>query len=211
MAYTLIQARGIVKISKGNNKMPESTFNVDAKRCNVGGKLVKKKGTVCSKCYWLRIQNFRKNVDEASKWNYDQTVYYLNTDPDAWVKSVVKQIQGVKYHRWFDGGDLINEKMLAAIIEVAKQTPDTKHWVPTKEVKLVKNYKGEIPDNITVRVSAPNVDQKPLKGFNTTSTVTSDETKYEGHLCPSSKQGNKCLDCRACWSKDVKNVTYIFH
>jgi hypothetical protein len=39
-----------------------------------------------------------------------------------------------------------------------------------------------------------------------TSTVTT-----ENGSCPSSKQGNKCLDCRACWNRSVANVSYLKH
>ena len=211
MAYTLIAARQIAKVSKDVSKMPGTSFNIDAKRCNVGSKLVKKDNTVCSKCYWLRIQKFRKNVDKASIENYDKTKYYIENDPDVWIKSMVKQISGQKYHRWFGGGDLINSKMLDCIVEVAKLTPDTKHWIPTKEVNLIRAYKKKMPTNVVVRVSSPNIEQKPLAGFKHTSMVVKDTNNKVGHLCPSLEQGNSCGDCRACWDKTVKNITYIYH
>ena len=61
-----------------------------------------------------------------------------------------------------------------------------------------------------VRVSAPMVDGEPLKSFDYTSTVNHKTTPI-GHACPSRFQENKCMDCRACWSKEVKNVSYHKH
>ena len=29
--------------------------------------------------------------------------------------------------------------------------------------------------------------------------------------CPAKDQGNKCMDCRACWDRSVSNVTYPKH
>ena len=33
----------------------------------------------------------------------------------------------------------------------------------------------------------------------------------DSHICPSSKQGNKCGSCRACWSSKIKEVVYLAH
>lgn len=211
MKYTLKAAREVAKVSKDVSKMPGTSFNIDAKRCNVGSKLVKKEGTVCSKCYWLRIQKFRKNVDKASIENYNKTLYFVENNPQEWIKSMVRQISGQEYHRWFGGGDLINEKMLDCIVEVAVQTPDTKHWLPTKEVELIRGYTKTIPDNLVIRVSSPKIDQQPLKNFSHTSIVVKDKSKSVGHHCPSLTQGNICGSCRACWDKSVKNITYTYH
>jgi len=54
------------------------------------------------------------------------------------------------------------------------------------------------------------IDGEPLKSFRWTSTVH-DKIKPIGHDCPSRFQQNKCMDCRACWDKRVKNVSYHKH
>ena len=96
---------------------------------------------------------------------------------------------------------------------ICQNTSDIKHWLPTREAKIVKDYLKiykQFPDNLMVRVSAPMVDGEPLKSFDYTSTVNH-KTKPIGHDCPSRFQDNKCMDCRACWSKDIKNVSYHKH
>ena len=118
---------------------------------------------------------------------------------------------GEYYHRWFDSGDLDSLAQFEAIIEVARRTPDVKHWLPTREIQVVKSYKGEIPANLVVRVSAPMVGQKPVSGFNNTSTVHVKGETVHGQECVAYKQGNACLDCRACWDKNVSNVSYKKH
>jgi len=40
------------------------------------------------------------------------------------------------------------------------------------------------------------------------SGVTTDIAK---RTCPAPTQGGKCLDCRACWSKDIKTIIYGKH
>ena len=57
-----------------------------------------------------------------------------------------------------------------------------------------------------VRVSAPMIDSN-IKGFNHTSSVQKDK-KLTGFKCNAPKQDNKCLDCRACWDPEIKNIVY---
>ena len=80
----------------------------------------------------------------------------------------------------------------------------------------LKIYK-EFPDNLLVRVSAPMIDGKPLKFrwqegilYKWTSTVHHKQ-KAIGHDCPSRFQENKCKSCRACWDRNIKNVSYHKH
>ena len=103
--------------------------------------------------------------------------------------------------------------MLKKIVMICQNTLKIKHWLPTREVKIVKDYLKiykKFPKNLVVRVSAPMVDGKPLKSFRWTSTVHS-KIKPIGHDCPARFQQNKCMDCRACWDKRVRNVSYHKH
>ena len=59
---------------------------------------------------------------------------------------------------------------------IAKNTPKIKHWLPTKEYQLIRQYEkefGEFPKNLIVRVSAPMVDTI-LQGQKHTSSVIKD-------------------------------------
>ena len=100
---------------------------------------------------------------------------------------------------------------LQDIIEIANRLPDIRFWLPTREVGLMRQFirlngPQAIPDNLTVRVSAAMVggDAIEIDGCHT-SRVDAQGT------CPAPKQGNQCVDCRACWDKAVNCVTYSLH
>ena len=117
------------------------------------------------------------------------------------------------HFRWFDSGDLANISMLEKIVMICQNTSTITHWLPTREVKIVSDYLkiyNKFPDNLLVRVSSPMIDGEPLKSFEYTSTVHHKKNPI-GHDCPSRFQNNECRDCRACWSKKVKNVSYHKH
>ena len=92
------------------------------------------------------------------------------------------------------------------ILEVARQTPDTKHWMPTQERPYLPNPEA-VPANMVIRLSGSKVDGPAPKAWTHTSTVVTDGSPS----CPAPKQGGKCKDCRNCWDKKVKNVAYGKH
>lgn len=218
---TLKQAREDAgKISEGNTKMPGSTFAISAKHCNVGSKLVDVEGSVCHRCYALKLQKLRPTVDKGWINNYLKATNMIATSPDKWVDACVFQINrialktGENYHRWFDSGDLQSVDMLSAICKVASKTPHINHWLPTREAKIVKDYiqsSGQVPDNLVIRVSSTMIDDAPISGYANTSTVHRKGSQVFGHACPARNQGNQCGDCRACWDKSVANVSYPLH
>jgi hypothetical protein len=208
------------KVSLGNRKMPGSTFAISAKRCNVGGKLAQVEGSTCSRCYALKLQKLRPSVDQGWEANYLRAVTMIDLDPERWAKAAAFQVErayaksGQPFHRWFDSGDLQSVAMLRAIVRVCELTPAIRHWLPTREAKVVKDYlaaHGEFPSNLVVRVSATMIGDKPIASHANTSTVHRKGTEHAGHACPASKQGNQCGECRACWDRDVSNVSYPLH
>lgn len=208
------------KVSEGNGKMPGSTFAISAKECKVGGKLATVKGSVCDRCYALKLQKLRPSVDQGWTANYLKSTRMIEENPEQWSAAAAFQIKriaaktGQPYHRWFDSGDLQSVAMLAAICKVAEKTPEINHWLPTREAKMVKDYKaagGVVPANLIIRISATMIGDKPVSGHANTSTVHRKGQEPAGHICPASQQGNQCGDCRACWSHDVANVSYPLH
>jgi hypothetical protein len=111
-----------------------------------------------------------------------------------------------KYFRWHDSGDVQDVGHLLKIFEVCKLTPDTSHWLPTREA-WTQYFLNRVPGNLTLRFSMPMVDQPAAGSWANTSTVVSGE----GRTCPAPDQNNECKDCRACWDKSVPNVAYGKH
>jgi len=232
------------KVSLGNTKMPSTTFAISAKHCNVGGKLVNVQNSTCSRCYALKLQKLRPSVDTGWTNNLFKAVKMIEENPKLWAKMQAFQIErgckklGVNYHRWFDSGDLQSVAMLRAIVLTAERTPEIKHWLPTREAKLVKLYRkeyGQEPSNLVIRVSATMIGDKPIAGHANTSTVHRKGETIHGKACLAYRTNKNsevieeqafkdmtreqkkeqdfghCGDCRACWSKTVDNISYPLH
>jgi hypothetical protein len=142
----------------------------------------------------------------------------------GWARAMVAKISEQEtsgFFRWFDSGDLINLKNLKDIVRIALALPEINFWLPTKEYGIVSEYYelyGPFPQNLTVRLSAYMVDKAGPDSLAqnigvTTSEVCSSLSQVSENktVCPSSTQGNKCLDCRACWSPTVQTVVYRLH
>tara|TARA_R110002020_G_scaffold63777_4_gene169883 strand:- start:1474 stop:2079 length:606 start_codon:yes stop_codon:yes gene_type:complete len=184
-------------------KMPGPSFNTPASRCQVGSALRKVPGSVCSSCYALK-GNYKRfpKVEEALERRFQSLKH-----PD-WVAAMIKLITGHKFFRWHDAGDLQSRKHLENIFEVCTGTPDTEHWMPTREARILKDIDPAIvPTNLIIRMSSHMIDQKPVKFWPWTSTVTS----AHDASCPAPSQGNECKSCRACWDRSVPTVSYGKH
>ena len=207
------EAQAFGKISTGNSKMPGTTFAMDSFACITGSKLRKIEGTPCYSCYAIKIQKLRPSVDQGWKAN---SAKWAKAEPDEWTQAIAFQIKRYNtddHHRWFDGGDLASVEQLVAIVNVAHMTPTIKHWLPTQERGMVKQYLangGTFPSNLVVRISAAKVDTA-LKGHTNTSNVITKHAEPTGQECMAYTRGNNCGDCRACWSPEVSNVSYRKH
>ena len=195
----------LIRLGK-TSKMRGYSFGLDARNCITGSKLRKVKGSVCAKCYAMK-GNF--NFPSVRK-NKETNLKHLESDYFVYVMTY--QLQDIKYFRWFDSGDLPHLEALKKIVQIAENTPKTKHWLPTREIKMVQKYlkNNKFPKNLIVRVSSPMVDGPPPKGFKHTSTVHKNK-KPHGFDCVSRFQGNQCLTCTACWDKRIKNISYKEH
>ena len=128
------------------------------------------------------------------------------TDP-RWVDAMVTLITGEKWFRWHDSGDIQSIEHLENIFRVCRKTPDTQHWMPTREAQFIKRLNvNQVPRNLIIRMSSHMIDQGPVSFWPWTSTVVTD-----GKSCPAQEQGNQCKNCRACWDRSVKNVAYPKH
>jgi hypothetical protein len=186
------------------SKMPAMSYGLPAAECNVGRVLAKLEGSTCHGCYALKGQYRFPNVVEAQYRRLE------SLNDLRWVDAMVTLLKGEKYFRWHDSGDVRDQVHLDKIFQVCRRCPDTKFWMPTREAALIRRNRGYIPGNLTIRVSAAMVDGAPPKAFDNTSTVHFEE-KAVGFTCPAPKQGGQCGDCRRCWSRRTKNVSYAKH
>ena len=176
------------------SKMPGLSYGISAQLCNVGARLAKVIGSVCHDCYALKANYKYPSVMQAHAKRYE------GLSNVSWANSMIKLIEHSKetYFRWHDSGDLQSLQHLFDIVRIAEALPNVNFWLPTKEKGLIVQYInsfGSFPDNLVVRLSSAMVDAKPMQGF----------------ACKAPTQGNKCLDCRACWDNSIANVSYHLH
>ena len=185
------------------SKMPGWSYGLPAKECKTGGKLQKGPGSTCYDCYALKGCYVFKVVQDAQYYRLKAIKNRL------WVQAMAMQINNKrsKEFRWHDSGDVQDLKHLAKIFKVCKLTPSVDHWLPTREA-WVKKFIPAAPANLNIRFSMPMIDQEAAAGWPNTSTVTRDSKKAN---CPAPQQGNECKDCRACWDKSIKNISYLAH
>jgi hypothetical protein len=120
----------------------------------------------------------------------------------------------IEHFRWHDSGDVQSIEHLLNIVTVARNTPHTRHWRPTREYELVRAALREIiqfPENLVVRVSAHMIGDPAPSGFPNTSTVNAGRPSKVDYVCPTQKQGNRCGKCRACWTPEIETVEYPLH
>lgn len=207
---TLKVAKEIVGGWSVTSKMPTISWSTPAQECNTGSKLRKIKGTVCSDCYAMKgnYVRYKKNILPALYKRLESIANPL------WVKAMVfimknqKTVKDSGLFRWHDSGDIQGVEHLDKICQIAYETPEITHWLPTKESNLVMNYTKPIPKNLVIRLSGSFVDGKPPIFRCNTSTVVSNE---DDATCRAFENEGKCGDCRQCWDSSVKNVSYFQH
>lgn len=209
------QAKKIIVGLSTPGKMPCKGYSIPAQECKTGAQLRQVPGSVCSNCYACKGNYTRFPRIKAALYKRLDAL----TNPQ-WVQAMVASIGSDAFFRWHDSGDLQNMKHFNKIIQVCLLTPKTKHWLPTKEKKILKSFffcGGVLPKNLTVRLSGYMVDGDAPKfthgkiNFSTVHRITSNDSKIHGREYQSYNNDGKCGDCRACWDKRVINVSYPLH
>lgn len=208
------------------SKMPGTAYGISAKACITGTKLAQVEGSVCHGCYALKANYMYPSVAQAHEKRLNGI-----TDP-RWTVAMISLLthyhtRGVGrngpfakgWHRWHDSGDLQSVEHLTKICAVAAATPFLWHWLPTRELQIVKDYVargGIVPDNLVIRVSATMVDGNATKAWPTTSGVHKDAAA-QGEPCRAKMKDKKdpeygkCGECRMCWDATVEHVSYPLH
>lgn len=225
LPLTLSKSLEIIGGLSNPSKMPWYSWSTPAQECITGQKLHKEAGTVCSKCYALKGFYMFANAKKALALRFRalQDVRF----EDAFVFALTEKYQRTKAtylykgsrirenrFRWHDSGDIHSAAHLQTICNIASRTPFLDHWLPTREIAIVKEFVrggGKFPSNLTVRYSNPLIGAK-LRNVphGMTQSSVGRDNDAEIYQCPAArKQGNKCLDCRACW--DTGAVNYPLH
>lgn len=205
--FTVKSANALVGGLSAPGKMPCPSFSISAFLCKTGGLLAKIIGSVCATCYARKGRYVFENVQAALTRRMTVLARALADDTfrAEFIAAMTFLIQRYPVFRWHDSGDLQSTAHFRLICDIARATPDTMHWLPTKEPRFAK---GDIPANLIVRVSAPHIDQPAPKGHAHTSTVVSNKAEA---TCRAFERQGKCGPCRLCWDTTVANVAYYKH
>lgn len=209
------QAATVCGTLTSTSKMPCKSYSLPTEACITGFKLAQIPGSICSMCYADKgfYKMYANNIKPAQFARLD------SLDSEYWVSGMVVHIGKDSFFRWHDSGDLQSLAHLEKIAAVCAATPGTKHWLPTREYGIIKDYiakhgKNSIPHNLIVRLSAMYPDKPvtvPLSLQNVPGVTVSNvhTEKPIGESCKATAQGGECRDCRLCWSDAV--VSYALH
>ena len=164
----------------------------------------------CSGCYATAgCYNFpdtkKVRADNKAQWK-----------DESFISDFTKALAKQSHFRWFDSGDMYSIELAEKMYRIMQATPNTKHWIPTRMYKFKKfedvlNRMKALP-NVSVRYSSDEIDGTYTKDLHG-STILPDESYADSDtfVCSAPSQGGKCLDCRACYSKDISVSGYLAH
>lgn len=201
--------------------MPGPSYGLPSSRCKTGSKLKSVEGSVCYGCYAADDWDWAKQTKRYTNYAFNNVkkanaLRFEAIHKDLWVPAMVAIIlkQKPQYFRWHDTGDLQSVEHLENIAEICRNTPDTRHWLPTREYNIVRQWRSkfEEPSNLCIRVSAHMHDKKAPRELGNSSMVSKDKPIPDGVLeCEAYKRNAECGDCRSCWNKSVETISYPYH
>lgn len=207
------EANAICGTLTNTSKMPCKSYSLPTEACKTGYKMAQIKGSICHSCYANKgfYKAYEKTV-KPSQWARLDSL----TNPH-WVDGMVNLIGNDSFFRWHDSGDLQGVDHLEKIARVAELTPNTRHWLPTREYGMVKQFiskNGALPSNLIVRLSAmypdkPVIVPLSLQGVANVAVSNVHTGKPMGTACNAPENNGACGDCRLCWSTET--VSYALH
>lgn len=195
------------------SKMPCKSYSLPTEACQTGYKMAQIEGSICSACY--ANKGFYRAYESTIKPSQFARLDSLSNP--HWVDGMVNLIGNDSFFRWHDSGDLQGVAHLELIARVAQLTPNTRHWLPTREYGMVKQYiakHGALPENLIVRLSAmypdkPVIVPKSLQGAKNVAVSNVHTGQPMGTACNAPNQNGACNDCRLCWTGET--VSYALH
>ena len=164
----------------------------------------------CQGCYAPTGNYVFRNVREPREHNR------RDWQRDDWVSDMVQALAGERYFRWFDSGDMYDVRLARKMFAVMRDTPDVKHWLPTRMHKFIKfrpvlDAMRALP-NVAVRFSSDSVNGAFTPGVHGSTIITSREAAPAGvKVCEAYEHGGKCSGCRACWDASIPVIAYVAH
>ena len=209
----------IYRLSKPS-KIPGYAYGLPASSCPTGSKLRNVEGSVCYGCYAADDWSWAKQTKRYSNYAWE-VVKNANRERLAaiskplFVPAMVAIInkRSMQYFRWHDTGDLQSIEHLHNIATICDNTPDTKHWLPTREYKIVESFRSEraVPDNLCIRVSAHMIGEHAPRRLGVSSMVYKGSKPDSVAECKAYTRDNSCGDCRACWDNETDTIGYKYH
>jgi hypothetical protein len=198
------------------SKMPCMGYSIPAERCLIGSKLRAVANSVCSKCYALKGMYVFPNVRAALENRFRILMRALDCPNQRTMfrAAFMRLLRDESYFRWHDAGDIQSVAHLWLIVDIANDNPHVQFWLPTRERNIVLAFMRSgiaIPSNLTIRVSAPMIDGKPLALDGLPTSTVHRKNAPVGATCIAYQQDGECRDCRACWNRDIPNISYPAH
>lgn len=209
MFKTRKEALAIVGSLSAPSKMPCWGYSLPATACKMGQILNKIPDTICSKCYALKGRYVFSNV-KAAMYRRLKAV----AENPRWTDAMIYLVKDMPYFRWHDSGDIQSLSHFKKIVDVAKATPNTAHWLPTREYAILKEFFAEgniCPSNLIIRISSLKLSAATPDGMAKKYGLVVSAVAVDNFNCPASLQENECKNCRKCWDKSVYNVIYKLH
>lgn len=218
----IAQAAAIVGGMSQTSKMPCKSYSLPTAACHTGARMAEIPGSICSSCYATRgnYRTYAASIEPGQVARLGEILAALECPDTAslWVDAMVSLIGADPFFRWHDSGDLQSAGHLELIARVARATPKTRHWLPTREYGMVKEWLAAgntVPVNLTIRLSAMYADRpvivpaslQGIPGIAVSEVHRNEPARVRE--CPAPLQGGRCDTCRACWTDAP--VSYRFH
>lgn len=218
---TRAQAEGAIGGLSHTRVMPGPSFGLPIEACSVGAELrARAPDSPCRRCYAAR---YRPSVLPAQRGRLGILRAALEggeLERARYAATFARALEGIRWFRWFDSGDLQGAAHAAVIAAVAELTPTTRHWLPTQEraavLEALELRGGELPGNLTVRVSSARLGEPAALPPELAAhpRVARSAVSYgppvPGHRRCGKVDRGRCGGCRACWDPRV-DVWYPGH
>ena len=168
----------------------------------------------CKKnCYACKGNWLYSNVQQSLKNNLNE---FIN-NPEKLEKDITEWINNgdivYRFFRWFSSGDIVNKKFFEMMVNIAKNSPDTKFLAFTKKFEIVNEFVangGNIPDNLHIVFSGWGKSFKIDNPYNFPVAYVELKDPAENNIpefaipC----QGS-CKSCKSCWSLREGQAVYF--